>query len=79
MGVVAHFATEGLTVKDYLHAAVKQPPLFSLSPDTVVPNIEGVVKEVAGEGLTVKDYLRAALKQPALFYQKPSSIARHVN
>ena len=38
-GVVERFADEGLTTRDYLKAALKNPSLFSLAPETVARHI----------------------------------------
>jgi hypothetical protein len=61
-----------------LHAAVKQPPLFDMKPETIIGNIEGVTKRFACDGLTLKDYLHAAVKQPSLFVLKPETLIGHV-
>lgn len=75
--VVEHFAPHGLTLRHYLQAAVRQPPLFYQSPDTVIANIEGVAAHFAPHGLTLPAYLQAALKQPSLF-SRSSSVIRHM-
>src|SRR5437868_6139662 len=77
--VVECFATEGLTLDNYLEAAVKQPSLFMQSPVTVVANIKGVVETFASKGLTSREYLQAALKEPSMFCQSPFTIAGNIN
>jgi hypothetical protein len=61
--VAEHFQEHGLTLPDYLHAAVNQPQLFYQSPATLIGNIEGVVSRFEPDGLTLPAYLRAAVKQ----------------
>ncbi len=39
-GVVERFTDDGLTTKDYLQAAVRQPQLFTQLPDTISKHIE---------------------------------------
>ncbi|NBX02584.1 MAG: hypothetical protein EBR02_00685 [Alphaproteobacteria bacterium] len=76
--VAQHFSAEGLTVKDYLQAALKQPALFMQSPDTIVANIFGVAERFGTESLTVKDYLKAAITHPSLFCQSPATIVANI-
>jgi hypothetical protein len=76
--VVERFAAEGLTTKDYLRAALRQPQLFCQKPTTIAGNIAGVVALFTDQGLTVTDYLRAAQKRPQLFGQKPATIAANI-
>jgi len=77
--LVSLFAPEGLTLPDYLSAALDKPSLFYQSPETIENNIRALVKKFEAEGLTVKQYLPAALKQPSLFYRSPETIAGHIN
>jgi hypothetical protein len=41
--MVSHFREHGLTLSDYLRAAVRQPQLFYQLPSTIQRNIEQVV------------------------------------
>jgi hypothetical protein len=77
-GVVERFAAEGLTREDYLQAAVKNPSLFGMSPETVEGNIRGVVERFAAEGLTRQAYVKAAVRQPPLFYQDPETVEKNI-
>jgi hypothetical protein len=77
-GVVDHFRERGLTMRDYLRAAVEQPSLFTLSPSTVVGNIEGVVEHFREYGLSLSEYLFAAVKKPQLFYQSPAKLQSNI-
>jgi hypothetical protein len=76
--VEQRFEADGLTLTDYLCAAVKQPPLFCQSPAAIIANIEGVAGHFCNHGLTLTGYLRAALKQPSLFYQSPATIIANI-
>ena len=76
--MVRHFAEHGLTLADYLRAAIKNRRLFGQVPETIQSNIESVVRHFAAEGLTLTDYLRAALQQPQLFSQTPATIQSNV-
>lgn len=76
--IVAHFADGGLTVADFLRAAVKHPQLFSTASATIIGNVTGAVEQFAGEGLNTSDYLKAAQKHPPLFYQKPATSAANI-
>ena len=76
--LVVKFADEGLTVKEYLSAAVKQPQLFCQTPETVEKNIRGLVVKFASEGLTVKEYLSAAVEKPSLFCQVPETVEKNI-
>jgi hypothetical protein len=76
--VVAHFAPDGLTKPAYLLAATRSTPLFYLSPETLIRNVERVLEHFRDDGLRRAAYVRAALRQPQLFYQKPETIIRTV-
>jgi hypothetical protein len=76
--VVEHFAPDGLTMPDYLLAAVRQPPLFYQAPATLIANVQGVTDHFAHDGLTLREYLRAAVKQPQLFYQSPATLIGNI-
>ncbi len=76
--LVAHFATDGLTTRDYLQVALKHPRLFSQSPATITSNITGFVETFAADGLTTRDYLQAALVRPTLFSQTPATISGNI-
>src|SRR5947209_653541 len=76
--VVDRFRQYGLTLPDYLQAALKQPSLFTRSPATVVGNIKAVAYHFREHGLTLPDYLQAALKQPCLFSQAPVTITGNI-
>ena len=49
-GVVALFTDQGLTVTDYLRAALKRPQLFGQKPATIAANIAGVVALFTDQG-----------------------------
>ena len=76
--IVRIFRDEGLTIKQYLAAALRQPALFTQSYGTIEGNIRNLVAVFKDEGLTVKQYLAAALRQPALFYQSPDTIKGNI-
>jgi hypothetical protein len=42
-GVVERFAAQGMTTKDYLQAALKQPTLFSMKPATITRHVELII------------------------------------
>ena len=67
VSVASRFAAEWLDTASYLKAALKQPSLFTQSPETIEANIRGLVARFPEEGLDTASYLKAALKQPALF------------
>ncbi|MBV8939660.1 MAG: hypothetical protein JO089_07480, partial [Alphaproteobacteria bacterium] len=69
--VVERFSPHGLTLEDYLTAAVKQPQLICQAPATIIGNIETVAEHFREHGLTLKKYLTAAVKKPPLFCQSP--------
>src|SRR5260370_1278698 len=77
VAVTDHFASNGLTLTDYLRAATKHPPIFASSPATVIANIETVVSRFRRQGLTVRAYLRAPLRQPTLFTMAPAPVPVH--
>jgi hypothetical protein len=72
--VVKHFRRHGLTLEEYLRAAVKEPQLFTENPATVIANIEGVFKHFRADGVRLKDYLRAGLDRPVLFTEDPATL-----
>src|SRR5262249_46606194 len=76
--VVEHFAPDGLTLQDYLGAAVRQPTLLGLKPATVIRHADAVAAHFQKHGLTLPAYLRAACRQPQLFYQSPSTIQGNI-
>jgi hypothetical protein len=76
--VVAHFASDGLTMADYLRAAQRQRQILIQRPATLIGNLEAVVDHFAAQGLTVRDYLQAAVKQPQLFYQSPGTLIGNI-
>lgn len=76
--VVERFAGDGLARADYVAAALKNPALFCMKPETVAANIEGVIDRFAEDGLTRADYLKAALKQPSLFTMRSETVIGHV-
>ncbi|WP_437193660.1 hypothetical protein [Planctomicrobium sp. SH527] len=76
--VATHFENDGLTLPQYLQAALKQPQLFHQSPATIAGNIEGLVDRFTKEGLTTRQYLQAAIKQPSLFSRTPTSVAHNI-
>lgn len=76
--VVTHFNGAGLTLPDYLDAAVKQPQLFCQSPATLIGNIEGAAEHFREHGLTLPNYLGAAIKQPQLFCHSPATLIDNI-
>ena len=72
-GVVARFEEHGLTLDDYLRAAIARPELFYQAPASVVQNIATTVTLFAEEGLTPRRYLAAALAEPTLFTQSAAT------
>jgi hypothetical protein len=76
--VASHFWEQGLSLKDYLRAALRRPALLSLKAGTVEANVEGVVQHFHGHGLTLADYLRAAIRQPILFSTTPATVIRRI-
>ena len=76
--VVDHFKNDGLSLKNYLSAALKQPALFAQKPETLIGNITGVANHFKNDGLSLKNYLSAALKQPTLFTQKPETLTKNI-
>jgi hypothetical protein len=77
--MVNRFKNEGLTVKDYIKAALKTPTLFYRAPASISRNILEVADKFKNEGLTPKIYLKAALKYPALFICTPELTEEHIN
>src|SRR5260370_7725739 len=71
VAVTDHFASNGLTLTDYLRAATKHPPIFASSPATVIPNIETVVTPFPRPPLTVPPYLPPPLPPPPPFPLTP--------
>ena len=61
-----------------MRAAVKHPPLFCLSPATIIANIESVAGHFRDHGLTIRAYLQATVKQPPLFYQSSATIIGNI-
>ena len=78
MGVVDHFAPQGLTVGQYLPAILKQPSLFAYKPDKLTGNIERVVNSLPTGAMDVREFLTAALKQPSIFYQHPATLVANI-
>jgi hypothetical protein len=76
--VVEHFAVHGLTLHDYMRAAVKYPALFTHKPVTVIRRIESVAAHFQEHGLTLPAYVRAAVRHPAPFYQSPATIQGNI-
>jgi len=72
--IVQHFASDGLTLADYLRVTGKKPDLFAQSPATIRANVEGAVQRFAAQGLTRRNYLRAALRQPQLLQLAPATV-----
>lgn len=72
------FKNEGLTVSGYVKTCIKQPILFSLSPDKLEANVKNLVLRFKDEGLNTQDYIKACIKQPPLFYQSPDTIEKNV-
>lgn len=69
----------------YRRAALKQPRLLCLRPQTIADNIRGLVNHLAlcgREGkplLKCREYIAAALKRPQLLYQLPETLAANVS
>lgn len=78
MGVVHRFRDDGLTLPDYLYAALSQPQLLTLKPKTVAHNILGVVDVFSGAGLKTANYIKAALEKPVLFMMPPKVVANNI-
>jgi hypothetical protein len=76
--VVAHFHSDGLTLPDYLRAAIKKPQLFNQNPETFIAHIEAVATHFQEHGLTTQAYIRAAVKQPELFILSPAGIIANI-
>ena len=76
--LVKKFQEHGLTLEQYLQAALKQPPLFYQSPNTIYNNITQTVQKFQKQELTTKQYLQAALKRPQLFSQSPETIYNNI-
>jgi hypothetical protein len=76
--VATHFQKHGLTLNDYLRAAVRQPSLFCLSPATVIRRVEGVATHFQKHGLTPAAYVGAAVRNPSLFYMTPDRLIANV-
>jgi predicted nucleic acid-binding Zn ribbon protein len=76
--LVQRFAADGLTTKDYLKAALRQPQLFTRSPAIIAKNITDLWERFAADGLTIKDVLKAGVRQPSLFCMLPASVAMHI-
>jgi len=77
--VAGRFRDQGLSLEDYLRAALKQPSLFARSPTAIIAAVEAVAGRFRDQGLSLEDYLRAALKQPSLFTMAPATIVGHIN
>jgi len=76
--IVEEFSADGLTLENYLRAAVKHPSVFYQAPATVHANIEGVVRYFRKDGLTQKDYVQAVVKQPSLFRMPSATVQANI-
>lgn len=76
--VCKRFAGEGLTLRDYVRAARRQPQLFVKAPATLIANIEAVVRRFQPHGLTLRAYLHAAVMSPPLFAMNPGTVIANV-
>ena len=65
----------GITKEKYRRAALRQHPLFYLSPHNVNANIERAAKFL---GITKEKYIKAALKQPVLFTMDPDTVNANI-
>lgn len=65
-----------LSVKDMLKAAVKQPPLFTLAPETVDANVTSSAQKL---GVSRETFIKASLKQPSLFYKSPDTLDQNIS
>ena len=65
-GIVDKFSNEGLTLKSYLPACVKQPPLFALSPDTIAEHIDilRLIHYNNEEEIDTEEFFNKILKKP---------------
>jgi hypothetical protein len=59
----------------FVAAALKQPPLFCLKPETIASNVE---RSAALLGFVKAKFISTAIKQPPLFYLDPLTIANNV-
>ncbi len=60
-----------ISYEDYLQAALTQPPLFMLAPETVNDNVTTLARLL---GVGKKALIKPLMKQPALLYQSPERI-----
>jgi hypothetical protein len=65
----------GVTKEQYRNAALRQHPLFYLSPLTVNANIENAAKLL---GISKEQYTKAALRQPVLFTMDPETVNANI-
>ncbi len=65
-----------VSMEEYANAAFDHPPLFSLSPDTVVGNASEISNRL---GVDEGVYVDAALKFPPLFTQKSDTVVGNVS
>ena len=72
------FKKEGLTVEDYTLACLRQPQLFTQSPEKTEENVRSLVEKFEKEGLTVESYLQACLRRPSIFCQSPETIENNI-
>ncbi len=76
--VCDHFAGDGLTLDNYLCAALRRPQLFIKSPATIITNIERVAAHFSRYDLMRRRYLHAAVKTPLLFVTNPDTVIANV-
>lgn len=57
--------------EDFLDAALAQPPLFTLAPETVDTNVTASAQKL---GVSREAFIKASLKQASLFYKSPDTL-----
>lgn len=60
-----------VSYEDFLEAALAQPPLFTLAPETVDANVTASAQKL---GVSREPFIKASLKQPSLFYKSPDTL-----
>lgn len=76
--VCEHFAAEGLTLPEYVHAARRNPQLFVKAPASSIANVEAVAHRFQPDGLTLRSYLQAALRAPPLFAMSAATVIANI-
>ena len=73
---IANVANLGVSPKEWMKAALKQPSLFYQSPETINRNITESADLLGIEDK--RDYIKAALRAPSLFYQSPETVNTNI-